>query len=307
MSDKLKLYKNIENFIDTDCAYKQNSPFIATFHKENEKSDVLPRIFDNSNFIQCIMNLPKEKESLLKEDQNELQVNITNSSFEFVLYKSNNSPSVIKCLLLLIVNDMEKVDAKDEIKEEKEENEKPISDINNEYRLLEKLKKFIFNYIKKNKKKKNHENNANILETILLAGAKDGIRFFNLEHNGINLEDANIQKISEIIKSISSKLEIKQKKNEAEKNEKQGKETEENKEQKVKKENENDINQVLDELNPDYKNELIYRYLDEMPLEIANLMKKYRKINFTKDMYNQYLESKKNPPVNQQDKMNIDN
>ena len=169
MSDKLKLYKNIENFIDTDCAYKQNSPFIATFHKENEKSDVLPRIFDNSNFIQCIMNLPKEKESLLKEDQNELQVNITNSSFEFVLYKSNNSPSVIKCLLLLIVNDMEKVDAKDEIKEEKDENEKPISDINNEYRLLEKLKKFIFNYIKKNKKKKNHENNANILETILLA------------------------------------------------------------------------------------------------------------------------------------------
>ena len=126
MSDKLKLYKNIENFIDTDCAYKQNSPFIATFHKENEKSDVLPRIFDNSNFIQCIMNLPKEKESLLKEDQNELQVNITNSSFEFVLYKSNNSPSVIKCLLLLIVNDMEKVDAKDEIKEEKDENEKPI-------------------------------------------------------------------------------------------------------------------------------------------------------------------------------------
>ena len=76
-----------------------------------------------------------------------MKLNMTNSSFEFVLYKSNNSPSVIKCLLLLIVNDMEKVDAKDEIKEEKDENEKPISDINNEYRLLEKLKKF--NYYRK--------------------------------------------------------------------------------------------------------------------------------------------------------------
>ena len=308
MSDKSKLYKNIENFIDTDCIYKQNAPFIATFHKESEKSDILPRILDNSNFIQCIMNLPKEKQALLKEEQNEFKVNITNSSFEFVLYKSNNYPSVIKCLLLLIVNDMDKVDEKDIIKEEKNENEKPISDINNEYKLLEKLKKFIFNYIKKNKKKKNHENNVNILETILLAGAKDGIRFFNLENNGINLEDSNIKEISEIIKSISSKLEIKQKKNDAEKNEKQEKETEENKEQKGKKENENDINQVLDELNPDYKNELIYRYLDEMPLELVNLMKKYRKINFTKDMYNQYLENKnKNPPMAQQDKMNIDN
>ena len=306
MSDKSELYKNIENFIDDECVYKPNSPFIATFHKENEKSDILPRILDNQNFIQCIMNLPKEKESLLKENDNEFKVNVTKSSFEFVLYKSNNSPSVIKCLLLLIINDMEKVETNNEIKEEKDEKDKPLSDINNEYKLLEKLKKIIFTYIKNNKKKKNHENNVNILENILLAGAQNGIRFFNLEHNGINLEDPNIQRISEIIKSISSKLEIKQKKNDAEKTEK--KESEEFKEQKEKKENENDINQVLDELNPDYKNELIYRYLDEMPLEIANLMKKYRKITFTKDMYNQYLESKnKNTAIPPQDKMNIDN
>ena len=52
------------------------------------------------------------------------------------------------------------------------------------------------------------QNNPNIIETILLAEAKDGIRFFNLEHNGINLEDENIKKISEIIKSIASKLEM---------------------------------------------------------------------------------------------------
>ena len=195
MSEKFKLYKNIENFIDTDCAYKKNSPFTATFCKENGKTELLPKIKDNSNYIQCIMNIPKEKESLLTQGQSEFKVNVTDSSFEFVLYKSNNFPSVIKCLLLLIVNDMEKAEEKEETKEE--EKEKSIADINNEYKLLEKLKKFIFNYIKINRKNKNIQNSANIIETILLSGAKDGIRFFNQENNGINLEDENIKKISE--------------------------------------------------------------------------------------------------------------
>ena len=297
MSEKFKLYKNIENFIDTDCAYKKNSPFTATFCKENGKTDLLPKIKDNSNYIQCIMNIPKEKESLLTQGHSEFKVNVTDSSFEFVLYKSNNFPSVIKCLLLLIVNDMEKAEEKEETKEE--EKEKSIADINNEYKLLEKLKKFIFNYIKINRKNKNIQNSANIIETILLSGAKDGIRFFNQENNGINLEDENIKKISETIKTIASKLEIKQKKNEEK--EKQEKENEEIKEK-------NDITEVLDELNPDYKNELIDRYVDEMPEEIANLMKKYRKINFTKSMYMDYLENKKNGAINTPiEKIDIDN
>ena len=297
MSEKFKLYKNIENFIDTDCAYKKNSPFTATFCKENGKTDLLPKIKDNSNYIQCIMNIPKEKESLLTQGQSEFKVNVTDSSFEFVLYKSNNFPSVIKCLLLLIVNDMEKAEEKEETKEE--EKEKSIADINNEYKLLEKLKKFIFNYIKINRKNKNIQNSANIIETILLSGAKDGIRFFNQENNGINLEDENIKKISETIKTIARKLEIKQKKNEEK--EKQEKENEEIKEK-------NDITEVLDELNPDYKNELIDRYVDEMPEEIANLMKKYRKINFTKSMYMDYLENKKNGAINTPiEKIDIDN
>ena len=300
MSEKFKLYKNIETFIEGDCAYTKNSPFVATFHKENDKTEVLPKIIDNSNFIQCIMNLPKEKESsILSRAQSEFRVNVTDSSFEFVLYKSNNFPSVIKCLLLLIVNDMEIADGREDTKQEKE-NEKNISDINNEYKLLEKLKKFIFNYIKTNKKNKNIPKDANIIETILLGGAKDGIRFFNLENNGIDLENENIKKTSEIIKSISSKLEIKQKKNEEK--EKQEKENEEIKQK-------NDINEVLDELNPDYKNDLMDRYLDEMPEELANLMKKYRKINFTKSMYMNYLENKnKNiPGETPLDKMNIEN
>ena len=298
MSEKFKLIKNIENFIDAECAYKKNSPFIATFHKENDNSNLLPKIFDNSNFIQCIMNIPKEKEALITGEEKQFKVNVTDSSFEFVLYKSSNFPSVIKCLLLLIVNDFEKAEGNDEIKPE---SEKPPSDINNEYKLLEKLKKFIFNYIKINKKNKNFQNNSNIIETILLGGAKNDLRFFNLENNGINIEDENIKKISEIIKSIASKLEIKQKKNE----EKEKQEEKENEEAKQK----SDINEVLDELNPDYKNELIYRYLDEMPEKLVDLMKKYRKINFTKSMYNDYLANKNKivPMDTTLEKMNINN
>ena len=291
MSDKFKLYKNIENFIDNDCLYQKNESFNINFFWKNENADTLPQVNDGSNYIQCILNIPKEKESIIKEAQNskEIKINIIDSSFEFVLYKNNSNPSVIKCLLLLIINDIER--AEQDTNEEKKEK---MSDINSEYKLLENLKKFIFNYIKKNKKNKGNSSN-NILENILLNGAKNGIRFFNHEKNGINYEDENIKKIIEIIKSISSKLEIKQKKNETEKNNKtndigEGKQVNKN----GKKEHDKDINEVLDELNPDFKNELIYRYLDEMPEEIVNLMKKYRNINFTKNMYMEYIDNKKN-------------
>ena len=291
MSDNFKLYKSIENFIDNNCLYQKNESFNINFFWKNENADTLPQVNDGSNFIQCIINIPKEKESIIKEAQNskEIRINIIDSSFEFVLYKNNNNPSVIKCLLLLIINDIEK--AEQDTNEEKKEK---MSDINSEYKLLENLKKFIFNYIKKNKKNKSNSSN-NVLENILLNGAKNGIRFFNHEKNGINYEDENIKKIIEIIKSISSKLEIKQKKNETEKNNKtndigEGKQVNKN----GKKEHDKDINDVLDELNPDFKNELIYRYLDEMPEEIVNLMKKYRNINFTKNMYMEYIDNKKN-------------
>ena len=294
MSDNFKLYKSIENFIDNNCLYQKNESFNINFFWKNENTDTLPQVNDGSNFIQCIINIPKEKESILKEAQNskEIKINIIDSSFEFVLYKNNSNPSVIKCLLLLIINDIEK--AEQDTNEEKKEKKEKMSDINSEYKLLENLKKFIFNYIKKNKKNKSNSN-KNVLENILLNGAKDGIRFFNVEKNGINYEDENMKKIIEIIKNKSSKLEIKQKKNENEKNNKtnevgDGKQANKN----GKKENDKDINDVLDELNPDFKNELIYRYLDEMPEEIVNLMKKYRNINFTKNMYMEYVDSIKN-------------
>ena len=288
MSEVFKLYKTIEFFIDNNCLYNKNEPFVITYYKEKDNSSALPTVNDGSNFIQCIMNIPKEKEDLLKDAQNNtgIKINVLDSSFEFILYKNSSAPSVIKCILLLIINNIEKVEA---TAEPEAKSDKTPSDINSEYHLLEKLKKFIFNYIKKNKKASNNE-----LETILLGNVNNDIRFFNHDKNGINYEDENIKKIIEIIKTISSKLDIKPKTKKNEENEETEEGKDVNKKEKKNKKYYNDINQVLDALNPDYKNELINRYLDEMPEELVNLMKRYKNINFTQNMYNEYIDKNKN-------------
>lgn len=292
MSEKIKLYKAVESFIEKDCKHQPNEHFLINYkHTEN----ILPVLSDNSNVIQCVMLSPKFKEILNKKsDDKETQLKITDSSFDLVLYESNNAPNIIKCLMVLIVNDFEK-------ENEVEKNEKNLIDINTEYKLLEKLKKFIFNYIKENKKKysSNNSSTSSLLEKILLDEAVNNIRFFNAKNNNINYE--NIKEILEAIKSVSSKLEIKQKKNENEsekikttnENNENEKDTSEKKTPGSNSKNVNkSINDVLDELNPDYKSDLIDTYLDEMPEELVNVMKKYKKINFTKDMYKQYLDAK---------------
>ena len=42
-----------------------------------------------------------------------------------------------------------------------------------------------------------------------------------------------------------------------------------------------------------------------MPEEIVNLMKKYKNINFTKNMYMEYIEKKKNITNNGEEKENL--
>ena len=300
MSEIFNLYKSVESFIDNNCEYKKNEPFIINYSKENENSGGLPTIDDNSKYIQCVVNIPKEKQDILK-DAKEIKINIVDSSFEFVLYKSNNSPSNINCLLLLIINDIERVEAQEIFKTGN--NKKELNNINTEHYLLENLKRFIYNYIKNNKKK--NKSSDNVIETILLKDSRDGIRFFNFGANGIDYENENTKKIIEIIKSIPSKLEIKKKTSEKKNTEEPKGENEGNK--STKKQNENDINEVLDELNPDYKNELIDRYLDEMPEEIVNLMKRYKNINFTKNMYNEYIDKSKNIQAGEQIENNNEN
>jgi hypothetical protein len=301
MSEIFNLYKSVESFIDNNCVYKKNDPFIINYSTENENSGGLPTINDKSKYIQCFINIPEEKQDILK-DAKDTKINILDSSFEFVLYKNNTTPSLIKCLLLLIINDIEKVDTQ-ETEGTENKNKKELNNINHDHNLLENLSRFIYNYIKKNKKK--NKSSDNVIETILLKDAKDGIRFFNFRDNGINYENENTKKIIEIIKSIPSKLEIKKRTSEHKKP-KEVKDVKDEKEE-TKKENENDINEVLDELNPDYKNELIDRYLDEMPEEIVNLMKRYKNINFTKNMYNEYIDKAKNTENGEQIENNNEN
>ena len=301
MSEIFNLYKSVESFIDNNCVYKKNDPFIINYSTENENSGGLPTINDKSKYIQCVINIPEEKQDILK-DAKDKKINILDSSFEFVLYKNNTTPSLIKCLLLLIINDIEKVDTQETAGTENK-NKKELNNINHDHNLLENLSRFIYNYIKKNKKK--NKSSDNVIETILLKDAKDGIRFFNFRDNGINYENENTKKIIEIIKSIPSKLEIKKRTSEHKKP-KEVKDVKDEKEE-TKKENENDINEVLDELNPDYKNELIDRYLDEMPEEIVNLMKRYKNINFTKNMYNEYIDKAKNTENGEQIENNNEN
>jgi hypothetical protein len=301
MSEIFNLYKSVESFIDNNCVYKKNDPFIINYSTENENSGGLPTINDKSKYIQCVINIPEEKQDILK-DAKDTKINILDSSFEFVLYKNNTTPSLIKCLLLLIINDIEKVDTQETAGTENK-NKKELNNINHDHNLLENLSRFIYNYIKKNKKK--NKSSDNVIETILLKDAKDGIRFFNFRDNGINYENENTKKIIEIIKSIPSKLEIKKRTSEHKKP-KEVKDVKDEKEE-TKKENENDINEVLDELNPDYKNELIDRYLDEMPEEIVNLMKRYKNINFTKNMYNEYIDKAKNTENGEQIENNNEN
>ena len=54
------------------------------------------------------------------------------------------------------------------------------------------------------------------------------------------------------------------------------------------------LDQILDELYPEFKEELIGKYIDEMPDEIVNLQKKYKKINFNNEIYKKYKEEMNN-------------
>ena len=51
------------------------------------------------------------------------------------------------------------------------------------------------------------------------------------------------------------------------------------------------IEDILDELNPEIKENLIAKYIDEMPDDIIILQKKYKKINFTKEIYQNYINN----------------
>ena len=249
MAETINLYQKIENFIQNKCSNAENNQFIINYHQNNTSQDNLSLLYDDTNSIKCFIN---KKEDLDKNEK-DIKLLIKKSSFELVIYRNDTDLTIIKCILLLIVNDYSIIEKEEPNKFEEEK----IIDINNEEEIIDELKIFLFNYIKENLK-----NNKDLsLEKILLGDTNNNIRFFN--NNDIKCFNDEIKKI----KICESDIQIKSK---------------------------FDMSDVLNELNPKFRDNLIDKYLDEMPEEIVNLMKKYKKINFNQEMYLNYINYKNN-------------
>ena len=66
-------------------------------------------------------------------------------------------------------------------------------------------------------------------------------------------------------------------------------------ESKIEINNKEKLDYILNILNPSVKEELMNKLLDEMPEELVNLMKKYKNVNFTNEMYLNYIDYKNKP------------
>ena len=210
----------------------------------------MPILYDNSNYIHCFIKKIEE----LNKKQKDLELLIKDSNIELVIFRDDNDLNKIKCLLLLIVNNYSILNKEEA---EKFEQVEEILDVNNDERINDKLKLFLFDYIKENKDKEE-------LNKILLNDSSNNIRFFN------NKEYKDFIDEIKKIKTCENAYEI-------------------------NNDNKKSINEILDEINPSYKEELMDKYNDEMPEEIVELMKKYKNVNFTNEMYINYINYKNKP------------
>lgn len=258
MAEKVKLHKIIEEFIHNKCfSSKKKGSFKINFHPDNNNPENLAILYDNSNYIQCLI---KKKEELDKQEK-DLELLIKDSSFDLVIYRNDNELNKLNCILILIVNNYSIITKEPEKFEEGE-----IIDVNNDEKIIDKLKLFLFDYIKENKDK-------NDLNQILLNDSTNNIKFFNTKDIKDFTEDINK------IKNLPNKIEIN---------------------------NKNSLNEILDEINPSYKEELINKYIDEMPEEIVELMKKYKNVNFNNEKYLNYINYK-NSGGNENENIQEDN
>ena len=92
----------------------------------------------------------------------------------------------------------------------------------------------------------------------------DNLFLENSKNNTKSFNNNNIEQYDEYIKNLNYDIKMKEGKN---------------------------IEDILDELNPEIKENLIVKYIDEMPDDIINLQKKYKKINFTKEIYQNYINN----------------
>ena len=255
MAENIKLLKIVEQFILNQCTPPKNAKnfsFELNYHPQGE--NILPIIYDSTHFIPCIISQNKKKElDELNKANTDSIILIKDFKFDLAFYKKEENLKIINCNIILIINDFSVINKK----ENNEENNntlfdrEKIVDINKENRVIKKLGKFLFDYIKKNRDK-----NKNItLNNLFLDKAVNNVKLLNNDIEQING-----------IKNLEAEIKMKEGKN---------------------------LEDILDELNPEFKEELIAKYIDEMPDDIVNLHKKYKKINFTKEIYQNYINKEK--------------
>ena len=165
MAEKIDLYEALRKFINKKCSNINNKDFIINYHPNNSNKDNLKILYDDNNSIKCFLN----KKDELNKNEKDLKLLIKDSSFELVIYKTDTDLNIIKCILLLIVNDYSIIEKEEPNKYEEE----TFIDINNDEEIVEKLKIFLFNYIKD----KNNKNKELSVDTILLNNSANNIRF----------------------------------------------------------------------------------------------------------------------------------
>lgn len=251
MAESIKLIKVVEQFILNKCSPKKEKNISFEVYYHPPEKNNLSIIFDKAHYIPCVFSQKKEMDDLNKINTVS-NLLIKDSQLDLVFYKSDSEPKFIKCNLIFIINDFAIIEKpKVEGEDTVVFDKEKIFDINKENRVLKKLGIFLYDYIKKNLAKNKNLN----LNNLFLENTKNNIKLFNND-------SAKIDNI-EFVKNLEAEIRMKEGKN---------------------------IEDILDELNPEIKENLIAKYIDEMPDDIVNLQKKYKKINFTKEIYQNYLK-----------------
>ena len=245
------LEKNLDLFFNNNTIYK-NKEFKSFFYQDDEdyKFQV---IYDDRNYIHYYLNIPKEKELIIREKM-EYEIHIKDSSFDILFHKNNQN--IICCFLILIINDIEYKITNENYLEFKLEQ---FQNLNENLIIITKMKEKIVNYIKKEKEKNESLN----IEYLLLEGKE-----YNLLYNKTLVNEEKIKKFCPIV----SKVEIKLDNLDYNKN--------------------NFFLNIYEILPPCYKSLLSQKYFEEMPNNLCELMTKYENFFISKDLFNQYKNIK---------------
>ena len=262
MNEDINILENkIQDFFNSNNSVYKNDEFRCYFYNGEENINNIRAIYDNKNYIYYLLNIPKSKESIIKE-KNEYEIIITDSTYDLFFYKKSKTQNIISCLLILIINDIDVKLTNENYLEFKEEK---LININFQEKIINKIKETIVDYIKS----KSLNGNTDIQK--ILMGEKDYKFLFN-KHLNENIMN-NIKVQIEYLSKLFSKVEI-----------------------RITKNNNFEIDNlfmnVYEIFSPSFKSALEQNYLNEMPMNIYNLMQKYQFVNINKYCYDNYKNKK---------------